>query len=188
RPFVYLTLQCKNALRTKQVGWDDARHVGEREHFFRQRDAQNFLNEAAPTLAALVTLWEAPSEFLSQGSIDDGNSILHASREEHRRGRNDIGLNHHSRPDANVRSFINWRTHPFIQVDEVAGVEEDAELVKRQTRPDHPVEHSARLTDAQMIEPFGHRFKIGTGKGADVISRHCWQILHSLRNPAGSAD
>jgi len=63
--FFCLTHQCENAFWTKQVGWDDASHVRKRQNFLRQLDAQYALNEAPPSLAALVTRWEAVSQLFS---------------------------------------------------------------------------------------------------------------------------
>ena len=102
--------------------------------------------------------------------------------------RDHIHLHRHARGEGDGRAFIDRRRQPFIQTDQMAGVQGHVEQIKRQRlaqfRPDRPAMHARGHHGA----PARHRRDIGAGKDLQIVPCRVGQVIRPMRQPARAAD
>src|SRR4029077_18232982 len=76
---------CENLIGLEEEWRDNGRHVGERQHFFRQIDAQHVDHEIPALLATGEAIRIARLQVSAQGRIGENDSVLHPGREIGRR-------------------------------------------------------------------------------------------------------
>ena len=124
----------------------------------------------------------------TQRLVGEGDAVLDVGREVVRAGRrDDVDLERHARAQLDRRPGRDRRVDPLVEVDLVAGVEEDPEERVAEPPVDDLLEHPARLPDAQRPVPLGDRLEIRPDEPLDVVADARRQLAGVLDDEPGPA-
>ncbi len=129
----------------------------------------------------------AAGELGTQRLVGECNAVLDIAREVVRAGRrDDVDLHRHARSQLHARPRPDRRVDPLVEVDLVAGVEEDAEERVAQPAVDDLLQRAAGLADAQRPVPLDDRLEIRPGEPLDVVADADLQLAASSTTQPGA--
>src|SRR5437868_3005228 len=134
-------------------------------------DAEGGGHERAAGFDAAPGIGVALGEFAPAGFVEECDAVLDIGGEVGRAGRrNDVELDRLSRLQALAAPGIDRRVHPFVEMDEMAGIEPDVEKAVAETALDQRIDLAASDADADGLVPFGGALEVGSGKPLGIIA------------------
>ena len=143
------------------------REVRERQDVVVQLDPERFAHEPAARLDPRPGRRVAAGERGAQRLVGECHAVLDVGREVvGAGGRDHVGLERHPRAELDGRAGRERRVDPFVEADQVPGVEEDPEERIAEPPHDRVVQRAAGLPDAQALVPRGDRLEVRRRRGA----------------------
>ena len=131
---------------------------------------------------------ERGGERRPQRLVGQRQAVLDVRREVRRAGRrDDVALQRRAGAQLDRRAGEHRRAHPLVEVQLVAGVEEDPEERVAEVAVDDLLQRPADLADVQRAVPLGHRLEVRRDEPLDVVGDPVGELGRILGDEAGAA-